>query len=87
MQIGFMAYSQTRYYDEIIARQIRSGRATSKTEVMHKALEMLDMVTRGSGPARSTFDGPEDLAALLRAGLASPLHELTPERRAKIRGK
>ena len=84
MEVADMAYSQTAHYDAIVARQIRSGRATSKTEVMHQALELLDAVTRGNGPAGSTFAGPDDLEDMLRAGLNSPMNELTPERRAKL---
>ncbi len=80
-----MAYSQTDYYDTIIERQIRSGRATSKNEVVHQALELLDAATRGGGPAQSTFDGPDDLSQLLRVGLASgPARPMTDERWAKI---
>ena len=82
-----MAYSQTSNYDEIVARQIRSGRATSKTEVVHQALELLDAVTRGNGPAGSTFSGLDDLEEMLRAGLNSTMNELTPERRAKLLSK
>ena len=82
-----MAYSQTSYYDAIVERQIRAGRATSKTEVVHQALELLDAVTRGSGPSGATFSGPEDLEEMLRAGMRSPMHELTPERRAKLLNK
>ena len=83
-----MAYSRTSYYDAIVDRQIRSGRATSKTEVVHQALELLDMITRSAGPAQCTFDGPEDLAALLRAGMQSgPAKPMTAERWAKICGK
>ena len=37
-----MGYSETKHYDAIIQRQIRSGRATSKTEVIHQALDLLD---------------------------------------------
>ena len=83
-----MAYTQTNYYDAIIDRQIRTGRASNKTEVVHQALELLDTVTRGGGPAQSTFDGPEDLQAMLRAGLASgPAKPMTDERWAKICGQ
>jgi Arc/MetJ-type ribon-helix-helix transcriptional regulator len=82
-----MAYSQTAHYDAIVARQIRSGRATSKTEVVHQALELLDAATRGGGPARTTFDSAEDLAELLRAGLASPATPMTEARWARICGK
>ena len=82
-----MAYSETSYYESIIERQIRSGRATSKSEVIHQALEILDTITRGSGPAQSTFDGPEDLTRLLRAGLESgPARPMTEERWSKICG-
>ena len=82
-----MAYSQTNHYDSIIDRQIRSGRATSKTEVVHQALDLLDAVTHGRGPVGSTFSGPEDLQEMLRAGLNSPMNELTPERRARLLAK
>lgn len=83
-----MAYTQTNYYDAIIERQIRTGRASNKTEVVHQALELLDTVTRGGGPAQSTFDGPEDLQAMLRAGLESgPAKPMTDERWAKICGQ
>lgn len=66
-----MAYSQTSYYDSIIERHIRSGRATSKTEVMHQALELLDAVTRGRGPVGSTIGTVEELEEMLIAGLDS----------------
>ena len=83
-----MAYSETRYYDAIIDRQIRSGRASNKSEVIHQALELLDAATRGSGPAQSTFEDREDLRRLLREGLASgPARPMTKERWAKICGK
>ena len=82
-----MAYSQTNHYNAIIERQIRAGRATSKTEVVHQALELLDAVTRGRGPAGSTFSTVEELEELLVAGLASPVKPMTPERWAKICGK
>lgn len=88
MQCGGMAYSQTDYYDGIINRQIKSGRASNKTEVVHQALELLDTLTRGRGPAQSTFEGREDLETLIRAGLASgPAKPMTPERWKKICGK
>jgi Arc/MetJ-type ribon-helix-helix transcriptional regulator len=82
-----MAYSQTRHFEAIVERQIRTGRATSKTEVVHQALELLDAVTRGSGPARATFDGPDDLAELLRAGLASPAKPMSEARWTRICGQ
>jgi len=82
-----MGYSETGYYDAIIKRQIRSGRATSKTEVLHQALELLDALTRGGGPPGSAFDGPDDLKQLLRAGLNSgPAAPMTEERWEKICG-
>jgi len=83
-----MGYSETGYYDEIIERQIRSGRATSKSEVIHQALELLDAVTRAGGPAGSTFEGPDDLKRLLRAGMASgPAVPMTDERWATVCGR
>ena len=83
-----MGYSETSYYDRIIERQIRSGRATSKSEVIHQALTLLDAVTRGGGPAQSSFEGPEDLARLIRVGLDSgPAVPMTEERWATISGK
>ena len=82
-----MGYSETKYYDAIIERQIRSGRATSKSEVIHQAIELLDAITRG-GPPQSTFDGREDLHRLLRVGLQSgPARPMTDERWAKICGR
>jgi putative addiction module CopG family antidote len=83
-----MGYSETKHYNAIIERQIRSGRATSKSEVIHQALELLDAVTRGGGPSQSTFDDQEDLSRLLRAGLESgPARPMTEERWAKICGR
>ena len=83
-----MGYSETGYYDAIIKRQIRSGRATSKTEVVHQALELLDALTRGGGPHGSAFDGPDDLKRLLRAGLRSGrAAPMTEERWEKICGR
>ena len=83
-----MGYTRTDHYEKIIQRQIRSGRASNKTEVIHQALALLDAATRGGGPAQSTFDGPEDLQVLLRAGLESgPAKPMTEERWAKICGR
>jgi Arc/MetJ-type ribon-helix-helix transcriptional regulator len=83
-----MGYSETGYYDAIIKRQIRSGRATSKAEVVHQALELLDALTRSGGPPRSAFEGPDDLKRLLRAGLKSgPAALMTKERWERIRGR
>ncbi len=83
-----MGYSETSHYDAIIKRQIRSGRATSKTEVIHQALNLLDALTRGRGPAGSTFEGPDDLSRLLREGIESgPAMPMTEERWAAICGQ
>jgi hypothetical protein len=64
-----MAFTKTRYYDEIIARHIKSGRASNKTETVHQALTLLDVVTRGAGPGGATFTGAEDLETVLLEGL------------------
>ena len=88
MESPRMGYSETRYYDAIIKRQIRSGRATSRTEVVHQELELLDALTRGGGPPGSTFESPDDLKQLLRAGLNSgPAAPMTDERWEKICGR
>ena len=85
-----MGYPETDsdYYEAIIDRQIRSGRAGSKSEVIHQALQLLDSLTRGSGPAQTTFEGPEDLMRLLKTGLDSgPARPMTEKRWAKICGR
>ncbi|HEY6170434.1 MAG TPA: type II toxin-antitoxin system ParD family antitoxin [Verrucomicrobiae bacterium] len=83
-----MAHIETKHYEAIIKRQLRSGRATSRTEVIHQALELLDAATRGGGPPRSTFEGREDLEKMVLAGFRSgPSLPMTEERWAKIRGK
>jgi exopolyphosphatase/pppGpp-phosphohydrolase len=82
-----MGYTKTRYYDDIIERQIRSGKASNKTEAIHQALTVLDAVTRGAGPSGATFSGADDLEGLLLEGLASrPATPMTPERKARIYG-
>lgn len=79
-----MGYTRTDYYETIIQRQIRSGRASNKSEVIHQALALLDAVTRGQGPAGATFRNAEELEALLlQAGPATPM---TAERKARIYG-
>ena len=79
-----MGYTRTDHYEKIIARQIRSGRASNKTEVIHQALSLLEAVTRGQGPEGSTFRNAEELEALLlEAGPATPM---TPARKARIFG-
>jgi len=83
-----MGNSETPYYDAIIERQIKSGRASSKSEVIHQALELLDALTRSGGPPGRTFEGRDDLARLLRAGLNSgPAVPMTEERWAEICGR
>jgi putative addiction module CopG family antidote len=66
-----MAQPETSHYEAIIERQIRSGRASTKSEVIHQALELLDLATRGKGPPQSTFEGPDDLERLLLEGIHS----------------
>ena len=79
-----MGYTRTDYYESIIQRQIRAGRASNKSEVIHQALALLDAVTRGRGPEGATFRNAEDLEGLLlEAGPATPM---TPERKARIYG-
>ncbi len=79
-----MGYRHTHYYAAIIERQIRSGRASNKSEVIHQALALLDAVTRGQGPSGATFRNVEELEALLLA--AGPATPMTTERKARIYG-
>ncbi len=80
-----MSYTTTHHFDAIIERQIRSGRASSKTEVVHQALSLLDAVTRSRGPEGASFAAVDELeAALLQAGPGLPM---TPARKARIYGK
>lgn len=80
-----MGYTRTDHYEKIIQRQIGSGRASNKTEVIHQALSLLDAVTRGQGPEGATFRNAEELETLLlEAGPATPM---TPTRKARIYGK
>ena len=79
-----MGYTHTDYYETIIQRHIRTGRASNKSEVIHQALALLDAVTRGNGPEGATFRNADELEALvLQAGPATPM---TPERKARIYG-
>jgi Arc/MetJ-type ribon-helix-helix transcriptional regulator len=79
-----MGYTKTDHYDGIIRRQIRSGRASNKTEVIHQALSLLDAVTRNRGPSASSFANSDELETLLlEAGPACPM---TAERKARIYG-
>jgi Arc/MetJ-type ribon-helix-helix transcriptional regulator len=79
-----MGYTKTDYYDGIIRRHIRSGRASNKTEVIHQALALLDAVTRNRGPADSSFTSADELEALLLA--SSPPRPMTAARKARIFG-
>ena len=79
-----MGYTKTDHYDGIIRRQIRSGRASNKTEVVHQALSLLDAVTRYRGPVGSSFANADELEALLLE--AGPVRPMTAERKARIYG-
>ena len=80
-----MGYTRTDYYESIVQRHIRSGRASNKSEVIHQALALLDAVTQGQGPAGASFRNADELEALLvSANLATPM---TAERKARIYGK
>ncbi len=79
-----MGYTKTDHYDGIIRRQIRSGRASNKTEVIHQALSLLDTVTRNRGPLGSSFSNADELEALLLD--AGPVQPMTPARKARIYG-
>ena len=79
-----MGYTHTPFYERIIQRQIRAGRASNKSEVIHQALALLDAVTRGQGPVGATFRNADELEALLlQVGPATPM---TAERKARIYG-
>ena len=80
-----MGYTRTDHYEKIIQRQIRSGRASNKTEVIHQALSLLEAVTRGQGPEGTTFRNAEELEALLLE--TEPATPMTPARKARIYGK
>ena len=88
MEYQVMAYTETSHYDAIIRRQIDSGRASNKTEVIHQALTLLDALTRGKGPDGATFTNAAELEELLIAGIASgPATPMTTERKARIYGR
>ena len=80
-----MGYTHTDYYEGIIARQIRAGRASNKSEVIHQALALLDAVTRGQGPGGATFRNADELEALLLQ--AGPATAMTAERKTRIYGR
>jgi hypothetical protein len=79
-----MGYTRTDHYETIIQRQIRSGRASNKSEVIHQALALLDAVTLGHGPAGASFHNASELEALLLQ--AGPPKPMTPKRKARIYG-
>lgn len=80
-----MGQTRTDYYETIIQRQIRAGRASTKNEVIHQALSLLDAVSRGQGPDGASFRNADELEMLLlQAGPATPM---TPARKARIYGK
>ncbi len=79
-----MGYTRTDYYEKIIQRHIRAGRASNKSEVVHQALALLDAVTQGLGPEGASFRNADELEALLlQAGPATPM---TARRKARIYG-
>ena len=78
-------HTHTHYYETIIQRQIRAGRASNKSEVIHQALTLLDAVTQGQGPTGASFRNADELEALLlQVGSASAM---TAERKARIYGR
>lgn len=79
-----MGYTRTEYYETIIQRHIRTGRASNKSEVIHQALALLDSVTRGQGPEGASFRNADELEALLIA--AGPATPMTAERKTRIYG-
>ncbi|MGO8700742.1 MAG: hypothetical protein ACLQVY_23885 [Limisphaerales bacterium] len=79
-----MGYTRTDYFENIIQRHIRAGRASNKSEVIHQALALLDAVAQGNGPEGATFRNADELEALLlQAGPATPM---TAKRKARIYG-
>ena len=79
-----MGFTRTDYYEGIIQRQIRSGRASNKSEVIHQALALLDSVSRGVGPVGASFRNSQELESLiLNSSVAQPM---TPERKSRIYG-
>lgn len=79
-----MGDTHTHYYETIIQRQIRAGRASNKSEVIHQALALLDAVTRDQGPAGACFRNLDELEALLLQ--AGPAAAMTAERKRRIYG-
>lgn len=79
-----MGFTRTDYYESIIQRQIRLGRASNKSEVIHQALALLDSVSRGLGPVGASFRNREELESLIHN--TAEAHPMTPERKALIYG-
>jgi Arc/MetJ-type ribon-helix-helix transcriptional regulator len=79
-----MGYTRTDYYETIIQRHIRAGRASNKSEVIHQALALLDAVTQGQGPEGASFRNADELEARLLS--ASPATPMTAERKTRIYG-
>jgi len=79
-----MGSTRANYYETIIRRHIRAGRATNKSEVIHQALALLDAVTRAQGPDGSSFHNVDELEALLLQ--AGPATAMTATRKARIYG-
>jgi Arc/MetJ-type ribon-helix-helix transcriptional regulator len=69
-----MGYTRTDYYETIIQRHIRSGRASNKSEVIHQALALLDAVTQGGGPEGASFRNAAELEAKLLFREAAASH-------------
>ena len=80
-----MGYTHTDYYETIIARQIRSGRDSNKSEVIHQALALLDAVARGQGPIGASFRNADELTALLLE--AGPATAMSAARKTRIYGR
>jgi len=79
-----MGYTRADYYEKIIQRHIRAGRASNKSEVVSQALALLDALTQGHGPEGASFRDADELEALLlQAGPATPM---TAQRKARIYG-
>jgi Arc/MetJ-type ribon-helix-helix transcriptional regulator len=79
-----MGYTRTDYYEKIIQRHIRAGRASNKSEVIHQAPALLDAVSQGHGPEGASFRNADELEALLLQ--AGPATSMTAQRKARIDG-
>jgi len=79
-----MGVTRADYYEGIIQRQITSGRASNKSEVIDQALVLLDSVSRGVGSIVANFHNREELESLLLESGAASL--MTEERKSRIYG-